>query len=227
MTSPFDRSLEIRALSAAAEEYALRHGKRGTARYRAAWFEFRQRVKTIEDLRRARQAPRPIDIETMKVLKAAIDRAMVIDGAPMANAQLVDPQGQLRIAVHSGFTSEFLKFFEIADETASACGSALRTARAVWVPDITQSSLFAGRPSLDAMLAAGSRAVASVPIKASSRRVIGILSTHHAHPAHWDNRRRLALQDVAQATGRVLEHLAPTAPDEPNTRPAKPRVNPD
>jgi hypothetical protein len=40
---------------------------------------------------------------------AAIDRAMVIDGAAMANAQLLDPDsGGLRIVAHSGFKASLL-----------------------------------------------------------------------------------------------------------------------
>ena len=230
VSSPFDRSLETRILSDAAEEYGLRHGQPGTAAYRAAWLEFRRRFRTLEDLRRSQKERKRINDETVKVLNAAIERAMVLDGAPMANAQLVEQQGRtfveqqgetpghqpgqtLRIAVHSGFTREFLEFFETVDETASACGTALHTGRAVWVPDITRSGIFAGTPALDVVLAAGSRAVASVPITSRSGRLIGMISTHHTRPAHWDNRRRHALQQVAQAAGRVLERLAPLGPD--------------
>lgn len=223
MSGPFDRSLETRELLAAAEEHALRRGEPGTAAYRAAWLEFRQRVRTIEDLRPSGQPRTPANTKAAKVLNAAIERAIVIDGASMVTTQVVDPQDQtLRIAVHSGFSREFLNFFETVDGSESACGSALHAAAAVWVPDITESPIFAGTPALDVMLNAGSRAVASVPITSSSGRLIAMISTHHAQPAQWNHQRRLDLQRIAQATGRMLEHVAPTVVGNRSTGPTTP-----
>jgi anti-sigma B factor antagonist len=50
----FDRSLEQRELRHAGETYALRHGKPGTATYRAAWLKFRQHIHSSADLQRLR-----------------------------------------------------------------------------------------------------------------------------------------------------------------------------
>ena len=50
MPTPFDKSLEARALREAAETYALGRGDSGSPEYRAAWLRFRQRIKTIEHL---------------------------------------------------------------------------------------------------------------------------------------------------------------------------------
>lgn len=52
--SAFDRSLELRELSRAAEDYAARHGEPGSAAYRAAWVKFRQQIRSIQDLQRLR-----------------------------------------------------------------------------------------------------------------------------------------------------------------------------
>jgi GAF domain-containing protein len=208
MTSPFDRSLEAHELGVAARGYAQRHGKPGTVEYREAWLEFRARVRTTEDLRRLREEAGTAGSEAAKVLRAAITRAMAIDDASMADAQVLDSEGQLRIAAYSGFTREFLQFFERVGETGSSCGAALSTGRATWVPDVTKSPIFAGTPALDVMLAAGCRAVASLPLTSPSGRVLGMLSTHHARPREWNQQRRAALQDLARAAGRALERVA-------------------
>jgi hypothetical protein len=50
----FDRSLELRELRRAAEDFAARHGEPGSAAYRAAWLKFRQQIRSIEDLERLR-----------------------------------------------------------------------------------------------------------------------------------------------------------------------------
>ena len=215
MSSSFDRSLETRELIAAAEEYALRRGPRQTPAYRAAWLEFRHRIRTIEDLRRWRHAHEQVNADAVRILNAAIERAMLIDGAPMANAQLLDPDGQaLRIVAHSGLNIRFLRFFEIVDDTSSACGSALATGRAVWVADTTHSPIFADTPALDVMLDAEIRAVASVPVTSADGRLFGMISTHHIRPACWTPQRKLRLQGVARSAGRLLDYLAPASRGE-------------
>ena len=108
---------------------------------------------------------------------------MLIDGAAMANAQLVDPGGRaLRIVAHTGFPTKFLQFFDTVDDTSCACGSARATGRAVWVPDTTRSAIFADTPALDVMLDARCRAVASVPVFSPHGRLIAMISTHYNRP---------------------------------------------
>ena len=154
MNGPFDRALKTRDLIAAAQEFALRHGEPGSPAYRDAWLRFRRRGAFPEG-----PQPRPPDApavarEAIAVLKLAIERAMLIDGASMANAQIVDARTRgLRIAAHSGFPPEFLAFFELVEHTSnSACGYALANASAVWVADTARSPIFAGSPALEIML---------------------------------------------------------------------------
>jgi hypothetical protein len=52
--SAFDQALSFRMLREAADDYASRHGRHGSAEYRAAWLRFRQRVKSLDDLQRIR-----------------------------------------------------------------------------------------------------------------------------------------------------------------------------
>lgn len=54
--TPFDRALETRALLEAAHASAARRGEPGSASYRTAWFTFRARIQSIDDLKRWRAA---------------------------------------------------------------------------------------------------------------------------------------------------------------------------
>lgn len=213
MGTPFDHALESRDLLAAAEAYALGSAAPGTPAYRAAMLQFRQRVRKVEDLRKERSGPGVLNREM--VLNAAIERAMRIDGASMATAQLLDPHRQgLRLLAHRGFTSGFLEFFEDVDDTTSACGVVLADGCPVWVGDTTRSPIFLGTPSLDVMLDAGSRAVASLPVNSATGEFIGVISTHHLRPTAWTPERKLGLQRVAHSTGRLLHHLMLRKPSE-------------
>jgi hypothetical protein len=51
VSTPFDDALAAQALSDAADAYARRRGNPGTPEYREAWMRFRERIKTIADLR--------------------------------------------------------------------------------------------------------------------------------------------------------------------------------
>ena len=143
------------------------------------------------------------------VLNLAIERAMVIDGATMANAQVLDARrGGLWIAAHSGFPNEFLDFFQFVEHDSNAsCGAALANASAVWVRDTARSPIFAGSQALEVMLDAGSRSVASVPVTSPNGDVIAMISTHHRRPATWTDRQKLSLERLARTTGRILHGL--------------------
>lgn len=207
------RALEQRALMVAAKEYASRCGEPETTAYGAAWLRFHQRARATLDLQNEHREPPASNPDVIWVLNAAIQRAMLIDGASMANAQLLDPrQAGLRIVAHSGFTTEFLEFFALVDDTSSACGSALAARTPVWVTDTTRSPSFAATRALEVMLEAGSRAVASMPVAAPASRLIGMLSTHHTRPASWTDRRKQELQS-SNSTGRLLGHFTATMPE--------------
>lgn len=211
MTTPFDRALETRELTAAADAYALRHGQPGSLAYRAAWMRFRHRINTIDDLRRWRSGRHLGGRSVLQVLDPAVERAIRIDGAAMANAQLYDPQlPGLRLVAQRGCSAEFCEFFEIVDDIVTACGRALANGSPVWVSDITRSAVFAGTRELEVILRAGSRAVASLPVSSPTGRVIAMISIHHARPTQWTDRRKLALERLSQSTGRLLHHLTAT-----------------
>ena len=228
--SPFDRALATRALRSAAEEYALEHGRPGTSEYRLAWSRFHQQTrgsKPRRGVRRTANGVRPslpkggkrppsssLTRNVRELLDVAIQKAIRVDGATAANAQLLEPRGRsLRLVAHHGFPAEFLAFFNVVNDTTTACGSALEQGTPVLIPDITNSPVFARTAGLQVMLRAGSRAVASLPVRAPNGRVIAMISTHHPRATTWTDHRLLALQELCTSTGRLLHQaLAAAAP---------------
>ncbi len=137
--------------------------------------------------------------------EAAVAEAIGVSGADTGNAQLVDPAtGALRIVAQHGFKRQFLNFFEIVHDEESACGTALVAGKPIWVPEVARSPIFAGTPALDAMLDAGSRAVASMPVRADDGKVIAMISVHYHQPTAWTEQQRQQLAAVATVTGRLL-----------------------
>jgi GAF domain-containing protein len=130
----------------------------------------------------------------------AVFDAIVLAARSTADAcdlQLFDQQvGALVIRAHQGFSPAFLGAFRaVTVGDPSACAVALSTARPVLVDDVTSSPIFAGQPSLDALLDAGTRSVASYPLRAADGSVFGVLSFHH-------DRRRPAFTDHESAVAR-------------------------
>jgi GAF domain-containing protein len=210
---------------AAADAFALRHGEPGSPAYRTAWLQARRQTPSAEDPQTRRGHPPTRDRRSIAVLRLAIERAMLIDGASMANAQIVDPRTRdLRIVAHSGFPTEFLDFFELVQHSSNAsCSSALASASAIWVADTTRSPIFAGSQALEVMLDAGSRAVASVPVTSPNGDVVAMLNTHHRRPTSWTHGQQLALGRLARTTGRILHGLHPPVRAQSDSQARRPR----
>jgi len=132
-----------------------------------------------------------------RCLQKTLETAITIANADKGNLQILDKQsGVLQIAVESGFDKRFLKFFRnVKSNDASACSIAMRRAKYTIVEDITRSEIFAGQPSLDVLLAAGVRAVHSVPLKSTAGNLVGIVSVHYSHP-HRPRERELGFIDL-------------------------------
>ena len=124
--------------------------------------------------------------------------------ADMATVQLADqPNGVLRMIAHQGFRRRFLDFFEFVHDEESPGGLALATGRPVLVPDVARSPIFAGTPARDVMLSAGSRSVASVPVRAGHGSLI-VVSAHRRKPGPWTKPQRSTVEGVATATAQLL-----------------------
>ncbi len=142
--------------------------------------------------------------DVVAILGEAVEGAIRISGALNGNAQLADSSGVLRIVAQRGFSRAFLDFFEIVDDGDSACGRAIATGEPVWVADVTRSPIFDGAPSLDVMLDAGSKAVASLPVHAPGGPLLAVISVHHASPTVWSRDQMRQLHAHARAAGSLL-----------------------
>lgn len=138
----------------------------------------RDRLYTqIEELSSRGAFRRPF---TTTLLAGILD--VVIEGtrADMGNIQLFDPKtGCLVIHVHRGFHEPFLEFFNRVHQGHAACGTALRTAHRVIVPDVAGSAVVFNSDCVEVLLDAHVRAVQSTPIVGRSGRIWGVLSTHY------------------------------------------------
>ncbi|MFE6887245.1 GAF domain-containing protein [Streptomyces sp. NPDC057694] len=141
------------------------------------------------------------------VMREALAAALRVTGAPMGNAQLLDPDSQsLRITDQRGFHQPFLHFFRRVEAKAhgSTCGAAAEQRRAVYVEDVRVSPLFVGTPAAEVLKDAGVYAVASLPVLSASGDLAGMLSTHFSRPTTWTPEVRRELEYVAEAAGRLI-----------------------
>jgi PAS domain S-box-containing protein len=139
-------------------------------------------------------------------LKDVLNVAIEISGADKGHIQLRDPESdQLNFAAHNGFDESFRDFFINARDGNSAWGMAMETHQRVIVEDITESEIYAGKPSLSMMLNADVRAVQSVPLLSSFGKLLGTISTHFSEP-HRPSEQELRLMDLlARQTADYLE----------------------
>ena len=137
-----------------------------------------------------------------EILKVAIE----ISGADKGNIQLLDNEtGTLTLATQIGFEEPFVEFFESVIGKDTACGVALLLKQRVIVEDITESEIYADKPTLIAMREADVLAVQSLPLLSSSGKVLGIISTHFS-TAHRSSEQELRLMDLlARQTADYLE----------------------
>ena len=130
------------------------------------------------------------DGDSAELLQEVVDAAIAITAADMGNLQLIHRgSSTLRIAASRGFDAAFLDYFAAVHDGRSFCGTAMLSGRRVVVGDVTLSHRLAGTPTLDALRAAGVRAVQSTPLVTRSGRIIGMLSTHYRNasiPAERD-----------------------------------------
>jgi GAF domain-containing protein len=114
---------------------------------------------------------------------------------------LCDPEaGTLWIAEQRGFSAPFLAFFaHVGPGTPSACAAAWSTRAPVVVDQVTRSPVFAGHPTLEALIDAGPRAVASYPLLGPGHAVAGVLSFHYPKPPTDDARAAMVARGAASA----------------------------
>ena len=111
----------------------------------------------------------------------------------------------LRIVAHHGHQQPFLEFFAAAENRASVCGEALKRGERVVVPDVEESSLFAGTPSLAVLREAGVRAVQSTPMVSRTGALLGILTTQWGVPHSPDEHDLWRIDLLARQASDLIE----------------------
>ncbi|MFJ4895313.1 ANTAR domain-containing protein [Streptomyces sp. NPDC088788] len=156
------------------------------------------------------------------VLQAALRRVLHITETDMGNVQLAEHR-MLRLEKHTGLNRQFTDFFAFVQDATTACAQAARRRQQVTVKDVASADIF-DDDSREAILQTGSRAAHSLPLSSRAGRVIGLISSHHAHPLSGFSQPQLtALASTGAAVGGwlhwhrrtvvldALEHLHSTA----------------
>jgi DNA-binding NarL/FixJ family response regulator len=116
-------------------------------------------------------------------LSDVVTHAMEMTGADMGSLQILDHQtNNLYIAAQSGFSEQFLEFFDRVPNNQGACGTPLTSGQRVIVDDVADDPIFRGTKSKEIVLGEGVRAVQSMPLTTASGKLVGVLSTHFRVP---------------------------------------------
>jgi anti-anti-sigma factor len=143
--------------------------------------------------------------ELARILDTAVKRAVRIGCADTSTAQLRDPTtGEWRILAHHGFSTASLEHFALLSDAGSVFGIALRRGRTLWISDVPRSSILADTPLLDALLDAGVRAMAVLPIKGD---VVAAISLHHRLPAEWTFEHKNELERLGRSVTHQIRAL--------------------
>jgi GAF domain-containing protein len=111
------------------------------------------------------------------LLPKVLEGALSLTGADFGTVQIFDPAtGSLKIVTQAGFGSEFLEYFVVVDDDASACGRAAQEGAQVVIVDVNADAGFARHRDIAA--SAGFRAVQATPLVDYPGRLIGMVSTH-------------------------------------------------
>jgi GAF domain len=112
--------------------------------------------------------------------QAVLAAAACVGFANSCDLQLCDQRdGSLRIVASYGFRAAFLAAFAVVTPAQlTSCAAALASRVPVLVSDITHTEFF-GAATMQPMLEAGTRAVASYPLLLAGGEAFGVLSFHY------------------------------------------------
>jgi len=146
---------------------------------------------------------KPVELKVL--LKKAVEIAISISHADKGNIGIFNPvTGHLEIRAQLGFSQSWLSFMEQVNKGQGACGMAMHKGEHVVVEDVTQSPLYAGKPSLVVQLKEGVRSVVSTPLVGTDLPCIGMISVHFAKPTQPDKRLLLRLGLLARLTAELV-----------------------
>lgn len=143
-----------------------------------------------------------------ELLQAAVDSAVEICGADMGCLHaLDDDQTTLRLLAWRDLPGPVLGPWAVLEpEQGGGLRVALRRGERVIVEDVEESSLYRGAPELQALRAAGVRALQCAPLRTRGGRQLGVLSTFWAAP-HCAPTTTLLLMDLLQReAAELIDH---------------------
>ncbi|PWT92386.1 MAG: hypothetical protein C5B54_03595 [Acidobacteria bacterium] len=124
----------------------------------------------------------------------------------LGNIQLLQSNNSLVIAAQCGFGTDFLEHFrEVSMTDDSACAKALLTKSPTFINDVNHDLSFERHHEI--ALAAGFRAVQSLPLIASTGKILGVLSTHFRKPQQFTEESVQRFHRQIQYSARNIEML--------------------
>src|SRR5215469_15100117 len=160
------------------------------------------------------QAAAPLlSADTRAVLDDSLEDALSMLQADRGNVQIVDPvSGSLIIAVQAGFSDEFLEYFAVVNDDASACGRAAHDLAQTVIADVNDDPGFASHREIAA--ASGFRAVQSTPLVGSDGHLVGMLSTHYPRPYRPPARDLELMSRLGELVGQAIDATHVTTLEE-------------
>ena len=150
----------------------------------------------VQDLRRLHETAVRLtgNLEVESVLREVLQAAMAVPGTSLGLLSLCEPEGPgLALAVHAGFTPQFLDEVRHVPPGGGACGTAFAERRQVVVEDVTTDPVFA--PYRAAAESAGFRSCHSTPLFTRRGDIVGVLSVFFPRPRR-PSERELRLMDL-------------------------------
>lgn len=120
------------------------------------------------------------EAEVSSLLLEIIDAAISITHADKGLFQLADEEtGLLKCIASRGFGPTFLEHMETFPIRMETCATAFQRQERFIIENISEQSVLTGTDYIDPLLAEGMHAVQATPLKSSSGKILGILSTHY------------------------------------------------
>jgi PAS domain S-box-containing protein len=139
------------------------------------------------------------------LLREIVSAATAIVGAELGILQLSE-DNHLRVAAHAGHEPPFLEFVSGPDADGLACFQALKGGGRMVAGDVETDSRFAGTKALEAMRAAGIRAVQSTPLFSRSGKLLGMLTTQWKRPHAPDENELGRLDLLVRQAADLIEN---------------------
>ncbi|WP_062297382.1 chemotaxis protein CheB [Nostoc piscinale] len=138
-------------------------------------------------------------------LSSLLDRAITMHRTDMGYIHLFKRQScTLELAVQRGFKASSFDYFRTVNITDnSPCISVVRTGESIIVEDIETDPIFSSHRAI--ALAAGYRAVQSIPLTSDKGNLLGVLSTHFRQPRQFLPWEMKLLNMHARHAGNIIE----------------------